>query len=38
MDKEEWQNHSKRLEELLDLELNPVAVSRFDEPFLESFV
>lgn len=37
MDKKDWQDYSERLEELLDLELNPVALSRFDEPLLESF-
>jgi len=37
MDKKERQDSSARLEELLDLELSPVAVSRFDEPLLESF-
>jgi uncharacterized protein (DUF169 family) len=37
MDNKEWRDYSVSLEELLDLELNPVAVSRFDEPLLEAF-
>jgi uncharacterized protein (DUF169 family) len=37
MDKSEWQDHSKVLSELLDLQYSPVAVARLEEPLLESF-
>ena len=37
MEKRKWQNHSKLLKDLLDLEYSPVAVARLKEPLLESY-
>lgn len=37
MDSKEWQAYSVSLKKLLNLDLSPVAVSRFAEPLLESF-